>query len=339
MARAINTDTEAVNADSFLDIVASVVSIMIIMVLMTGLKIKNTPITVPALIAGSASSGEAGLAVDLAAEQKLRGEVMRVAGEVRDVQREALVREQERDALAVLEAALERQAAGAQQQLAAQSQEDAQRGQSIAEARARIAQLERERQAIVQSPAAPVQVECYPTPLSRAVEGHEVHFQLRRGRLAHVPLDSLVREFESDVQHKIYKVRDLPEMTEVVGPLEGFRLRYTVERVDVSPGEARATGRGGSYARLKRWTLIPVSDDLGETLDDAFKEGSQFRQVLASPLAKDSTVTIWTYPDSFQDFRRLKKELYRLGYPVAARPLPEGTPISGSPEGTKSAAE
>ena len=42
------SETEAVNPDSFLDIVASVVSIMIIMVLMTGLKIKHTPL-VPAL--------------------------------------------------------------------------------------------------------------------------------------------------------------------------------------------------------------------------------------------------------------------------------------------------
>ena len=32
---------EAVNADSFLDIVASVVSVMIIMVMMTGLKIRT----------------------------------------------------------------------------------------------------------------------------------------------------------------------------------------------------------------------------------------------------------------------------------------------------------
>ena len=42
MAR-ITEQEEAVNADSFLDIVASVVSVMIIMVMMTGLKIKNTP--------------------------------------------------------------------------------------------------------------------------------------------------------------------------------------------------------------------------------------------------------------------------------------------------------
>lgn len=42
MSRSVEPD-EAVNADSFLDIVASVVSVMIIMVMMTGLKIKNTP--------------------------------------------------------------------------------------------------------------------------------------------------------------------------------------------------------------------------------------------------------------------------------------------------------
>ena len=41
MSRIIEQE-EAVNADSFLDIVASVVSVMIIMVVMTGLKIKNT---------------------------------------------------------------------------------------------------------------------------------------------------------------------------------------------------------------------------------------------------------------------------------------------------------
>ena len=38
------SETEAVNADSFLDIVASIVSIMIIMVLMTGLKIRHAPV-------------------------------------------------------------------------------------------------------------------------------------------------------------------------------------------------------------------------------------------------------------------------------------------------------
>ena len=54
MPRPTSPETEAVNPDSFLDIVASVVSIMIIMVLMTGLKIKHTPLLPPAAIAAHA---------------------------------------------------------------------------------------------------------------------------------------------------------------------------------------------------------------------------------------------------------------------------------------------
>jgi hypothetical protein len=45
------------------------------------------------------------------------------------------------------------------------------------------------------------------------------------------------------------------------------------------------------------------------------------------------------YPDGFEAFRQIRKELYRLGYTVAARPLSAGTSISGSPDGSKSAAQ
>ncbi len=46
MPRPIPQHGEPVNGDSFLDIVASVVSIMIIMVVMVGMRIKNAPVTV-----------------------------------------------------------------------------------------------------------------------------------------------------------------------------------------------------------------------------------------------------------------------------------------------------
>ena len=57
MPRRASAESEPVNADSFLDIVASVVSIMIIMVLMVGLKIKNTPVEAPTLAIPAAGGG------------------------------------------------------------------------------------------------------------------------------------------------------------------------------------------------------------------------------------------------------------------------------------------
>ena len=57
MPKAIHAESEAINADSFLDIVASVVSIMIIMVLMVGLRIRKRAGRVAARSSRGASLG------------------------------------------------------------------------------------------------------------------------------------------------------------------------------------------------------------------------------------------------------------------------------------------
>jgi hypothetical protein len=69
------------------------------------------------------------------------------------------------------------------------------------------------------------------------------------------------------------------------------------------------------------------------------QNNSEFRRVLAGADPKTTTVTLWTYADSFSEFGKLKKMLYELGYATAARPLPPGQPIGGSPDGSKSAAQ
>ena len=124
-----------------------------------------------------------------------------------------------------------------------------------------------------------------------------------------------------------------------MGPVGGFRLRYTLERHDVPLDTVQQTGHGGSYARLEKWTIVPSSDELGEPVRLALQQGSDFRQGLAKLLPGRTTITIWVYPDGFEAFRQIRKELYRLGYTIAARPLPPGSSISGSPDGSKSAAQ
>jgi hypothetical protein len=149
-------------------------------------------------------------------------------------------------------------------------------------------------------------------------------------------LESLVERLKQSAERQKHKLLKLPEFTDTVGPLGGFRLRYTFERHDVT---AETGMLSGSYARLRRWTLIPISGQLGEPVDLALDEGSEFLQVVSKLRPGRSSITIWTYQDSFASFRRIKKELYRLGFSVAARPLPLGIPISGSPQGSKSAAQ
>jgi hypothetical protein len=337
MPRPAETETEAINADSFLDIVASVVSIMIVMVLMVGLRIKNTPVDLAA--AGLETKADGQLTADLALEGSLRRDVLQAAAEVRQVQQAVAVRGRQRDAIALAVSLLERKAEAPGQSPPADTPQDRALRNDLSAARLELDETNRQRIAVETAPADVVQVANYPTPLSRTVDGPELQFQLRGGRLAAIPLDRLLEKLRSGMKYQMYKLEDRTEFTETVGPEGGFCLRYTMMRKNFTPEEVREHHSTGFYGRLKRYTLVPVSENLGEPVEDALKENSQLRRVLAEHAGEHPTITIWTYPEGFAAFRRLKEELHRLGFATAGRPLPPDTPIGASLEGTKSAAE
>jgi hypothetical protein len=326
---------EAVNADSFLDIVASVVSVMIIMVMMTGLKIKNTPLE--ALPTSEVARAGDDLVLKQQEEQAIRGYIDKIAAETEKVQAQTVVREHDRGILALAVTGLDQQLRGARQ-AATQQPPDVQLTAKVTDARTRLEILNRQREAIERSPAQAVEIESFTTPLGRTVDGRELHFQLTHGRIAYVPLNELIEKATADFRRKAYKLSERSELTDSVPPEQGFRLTYSVKLRPPTMEEIRESGNQRPRVQ-DRVVLTPVADNLGETIDEAFRDGSQFRQALADRRAKDATITLWTYPGSFDDFRRVKKELYRLGFPVAARPLPEGVPISGSSSGSKSTAE
>ena len=263
-------------------------------------------------------------------EQTLRGDVEKIATEMEQVQTQTAVRQRERDILVLAVTGLDQQLRGARQAAAQQSPPDGQLAAKVIDARNRLEILNRQREAIEKAPAQSVEIESFTTPLGRTVDGREVHFQLSHGRIAYVPLNELVEKAMADIKRKAHKLSEQrPELTDTVPPEQGFRLTYTIRLRPPTIEEIRESG--SQRPKIEdRLVFTPVADNLGETIDEAFRPGSQFRQALADRRAKDATITLWTYPDSFDDFRRVKKELYRLGFPVAARPLPEGVPISGS---------
>jgi hypothetical protein len=346
MARAIRQEAEPVNADSFLDIVASVVCIMLIMVLMIGMRIRNTPVDPPL----SPEEIQAGAELEKAAAQEhgLRVDLTKMAGEIEGIQRDTEARGLQRDMLATAVAAMGHELRTKRSQMDAQSQTDFDVGRDLAEVRRQLDEIRQRRASLETAAAEPIVVQSFPTPISRTVDNDEIHFHLRLGRVACVPLEKLALLARDDAKRKADKVidrhdfmsksRELPEFTEIVGPEGGFRLRYTaqrVESVEKSPqGPVRFVG-----LRISQWTAIPLAGQLGETADEALAQGSELRRALATMKPEKTTITIWVYPDSFDTFRRLRKELHDMGYAVAARPLPEGLMISGSPNGTKSEAE
>ena len=340
MPRSDRTETDAPDHDSFLDIVANMVGILVILVMLVGVRVKNAPV---AAIQGPTQRVRSALEEELektaATEKSVRDDVWAVAEQVEAVKLEAIIRRRQRRVVAMQKAALEQQIESRRQQMDAQSRDRFDLKRSLSEMQSRLESLDGQQRQVEAARTAPTVLESYPTPLSKTVDENEVHFQLLGGRIVPIPVGELTAKLKSDFQRKTYRLLNQTEITGTVGPVGGFRMKYTMRRHDMTPEMAMATGRTGSFVRLQRWTLVPTSRRLGEPVEEALAEGSELRRALSKLRPPRDTITVWTYPDSFAAFRTLKKSLYHQGFSVAARPLPEGYPISGSPDGSKSAVQ
>lgn len=321
-------------SESFLDVVANVVGILIILVMIVGMRIQRSMVetietanTVPDILA------------PLSELRSMEGDLRTLTDQALAMIGSMMEREAEQQHLATAAAEAKRELEQRRRALSEQSQQQFDARRQLAEAQSLANQLQRDLESASQAKRS-VTVQSYPTPLARMVDGKEAHFQLKSGRIAYIPLQELLARLKSDGSAQLWKLKDLPEATATVGPVGGFRLRYTLQRVDV-PMDDQMAGRRtvGSFAQLSQYTLIPSDNMVGETLEDALGPQSELRTALTKHSARDTTVTLWTYPDSFNEFRQLKKELYQLGYAIAGRPLPPDTPIGGSPRGSKSAAQ
>ncbi len=325
--------------DSFLDIVANIVGILIILVLVAGVRAgRSAAVARPDPEALEAQRQVAQLR---RTADSLQRDVLQLAAQETQLTAQVNLTRNERAQLAVLEADLRHQFDVLQQQLDERQQRelDLLRRRQIAEDELAQLRSEIDRLTSATKEKEVVKLESLPTPISRLVDGNEEHFQLRAGRITYIPLEELLARLKQDAQRQISKLQQAREVTSIVGPVGGFRMRYMLERVDISPREQMATGRGGSYARLVEWNLVPVSNLLGETLAEALEPASEFHAVVDNLDPRTTTVTLWTYPDSFTEYRRLRRELFELGFQTAGRPLPHEVPIGGSPEGSKSAGQ
>ena len=335
MKRRRTTTDDTPGQDSFLDVVANIVGILIILVMVVGVRAANAPseLTPPDDATEKATADTRLRAQSLVTELgTLQQQSFLVQGDVE-------ARRLEREQLDMLTVAAEKELESRRQMLDADTRRDFDLRRGLADAQADLQRLTGERIAMAASAPETVTIESLPTPLSKTVQGREVHFQLLGGRVVLIPLEKLLTRFESVTRQKLWKLADDTQMTDTVGPIDGFRLRYALQRFQIPLEVQLETGRGGSIVQLVRWELLPVSSQLGETVDTALSPGSAYQRAVASIDPHRTTVTIWTYPDSFKDFRRLKKELYDRGIPTAARPMPEGRRIGGSPFGSKSAAQ
>ena len=323
---------EAGGQDSFLDIVTNIVGILIILVMVVGarvqsLSLKTSDSTVPAevkelarevsLLEDSIVSSESEL-IDLNKEAQQLAATVSDAGTARIH-------------LATAVSAANSVINAHKKEIDFQKVNAAEVATKRERLEAEIGQCTLEAEGIAHAPQVTEKLLAYPTPVGRTVTGDEMHFQISGGRIAYIPLTELFEAAKARAQRHSGGLASMRTRVETVGPVQDFFLDYVIEvQVNRSAGQV--------MVRSREWVARPAHRNVGEFLSDALARQSRFRAVL-SGMTPATTVTLWCFPDSFEQYRVIREELHRLGVSTACRPLPEGAPIGGSAEGSKSVAQ
>lgn len=333
---------EAPGQDSFLDVVANLVGIILILIMVVGTQAKDAFVAAIDPVAETKPREPTTIERDAAAAQAAARAVERdfkaLAAKMQREQFEIEYRRAERDRLNIVVTAAEQALVDQRAKLSETQKLEYDLHSELNVAKRQLEDLKLAAAAALNAPETPGVIEHLPTPLAKTVFGKELHLRLQNGKVTFVPLNELVEKLKEHAPKNVWKLKDADRITESVGPMDGFRCKYTLVKSEKTMQTQGSVARG-SVVELERFILVSVSDDLGEPMELALQPGSGLRSLLKEYPPDRSTVTVWVYPESFQQFRALKAALFQLGYSTAGRPLPEGHPIGGSPDGSHSAAQ
>ncbi|MGC1273992.1 MAG: hypothetical protein WBC44_09815 [Planctomycetaceae bacterium] len=175
-------------------------------------------------------------------------------------------------------------------------------------------------------------------PIGREVHGKELHFRIADGRVARIPIEELVERLKPEIEREKDWIAKFRKHRGRVGPIDGFSMEYVVERQRLSVVDQLQQGTQMMRISVSGWKVTPESDLVAESVDVALAGDSKYRTALRLADA-GTTITFWVYPDSFEAYRLLQEHAYATGFAVAARPLPAGVPIAGSPNGSRSSSQ
>ena len=330
MARPRQEEDLTAGQDSFLDVITNIVGILIILVMVVGARVQK--ISLDAAVQAPEAAANGGLEAEVAERAhtlaSAESEIVDLQSQTQMVQAAidgaSSARLQLATAVSAAKVEVERRKQAADVAKVAEAERAAKQRQ-LEEA---IQQCTLETESIQHQKATTAEVLAYPTPIGRTVNGEEIHFRLAGDRIAYVPLEELFELAKRNTQRHAGSIAEMSARIETVGPVQGFALDYVIEaKIDQA--------RGQILIRSREWVVRPADPLVGEPVAEALRSSSRFRGVLGG-VKPDTTITLWCYPDSFAAYRQIREELHRLGIPTAGRPLPEGAPIGGSTEGSKS---
>jgi hypothetical protein len=179
----------------------------------------------------------------------------------------------------------------------------------------------------------------YHTPVSRPVHSEELHFECRQGRVSFIDIDAFLIEVRRGLDDQAKLLHTQWSVEGATGPIGAFRLRYRLEREKTvldGDGPGMPSAAGGFRYGLMGWVVEPVVETRGETAEKALTANAEFRRLTEALDAEHTVVTLWVYPDSFALYRLLRDYLHERNIEVAGRPLPPGLAIASTRNGSAS---
>lgn len=331
----INNDDSV--QDSFLDIVANIVGILILLVIIVGVRAAMQPQIVEEVAAApSAPQFTRAMLAEreskvLAAQRDLTSLVSRVA----EVEVEAESMEVSRMHLAAYNNEVAAELERAKSQLGEGEAERLAVRSELAKVDFEWQKLALEKVALSSRASETEKLIHTPTPIVRMHSEKTLHLRLEGGRVAVVPFEALLNQLH-DRPMDAHR-RDLQRLGGIgrLGPIGGFELQYALISRASEPGPMGMR----QVMTFLAGEIHPVSEHVGDDLEMALQPGSAFLNALANTNPRDTIVMVWTYPDSTSQYRQLQSMLRERHFAVDLRLLDAGTHISFSPEGRKSAAQ
>jgi len=322
--------------DSFLDVVCNLVGILIVLVMLIAAEAKRGMIARAKQAAPDAVAAQRDVEAAAASADAIEQSVQELQAKINRQNLELAMRQEERNKFQVLVTIAQQRLGEHREQLSAEERSRYDLEQQLTSSKSELAKLELSKKSL-DKPRAQV-LEHLPTPMARTVFGKEVHFRLQGHRLAYVPWEEMLAQLKSDAPNQVHKLRSQPRVEVSLPVIAGFGARYVLKMAHQEM-QTRIGIATQSMPVLEKLYFVDAEANLGQPASQALLPTSEFRSRLSAHKPQGTTVTIWVYPDSFDDFRAIKAELFKLGYLCAARPLPEGQPIGGAPDGTRSSAE
>ena len=373
MSKRHRQDEIVFGSDSFLDILANIVGILIILIVVAGMKVSRAP----AKLADTNSETQAVASASIVPlpdifettlEPELEPPILEgesiappvlseeLVGRVKELQATVSQLEAQRAQLVSEEQQLASRATLVRQSVI-QSQQDLERERSrLSQGSQAIAALD-ETLNTTQRELASLQVTLDEAeteqpnttvlkhklnPVGKQVSGKQILFLLTGDRVAVVPTDELLESFLSKRQMILKRLLTSQQYSGTLGPIQGFKMEYVVDRVTPTLVEELKYGRATIGARLSIWQFIPQENLVTESAADALQPNSRFLSAIREA-DRDATLTFFVYPDSFVLHRELQEFAHDQGFEVAGNPLLSGQPITivhaDSPLGTPSVAQ